>query len=68
MTWKHVALVGLAIALVLLCGLSNVCSSNPGTFAGVLQLAGTIIGVAGGHATSRAAADAPHPPQKGVTP
>lgn len=50
MTWKHIALVALAIVLVLGCGVSHVCSSNEHTFGSVLQLAATIVGGAVGHA------------------
>lgn len=50
MTWKHIALVALAILLVLGCGINHVCSANEHTFGAVLQLATTIVAGAVGHA------------------
>lgn len=50
MTWKHVALVALAVALVTPCVLSATCMSNPIVFAGVLQLASVIVAGAVGNA------------------
>lgn len=67
MTWKHVALVALAIVLVLLCGRSTVCSA-PGTFQGVITLATTIVAIAGGNATLSGREAKKKPPPKEKTP
>ena len=51
MTWRHVALIALAIVLVLGCGMSHVCAGAPDVRSGILQLAATIIGGVFGHVT-----------------
>ena len=50
MTWRHVAVIALAVLLVLGCGLSHVCSSSPEALHGVNQLATAIASGTLGHA------------------
>lgn len=54
MTWRHVALIALAVALAVSCAFSHTCSSAPDMRVGIIALAGTIVGGVFGDARSMA--------------
>lgn len=49
MTYKHIVFGALAVVLLAVCGRNQVCAQHD-TFSGVLQLATTIVAIAGGNA------------------